>query len=202
VKPELIVKSLGLQPYQTIWQAMQDFTAARTDTTPDELWLLEHEPVFTLGQAGKHEHVLDAHGIPLIQTDRGGQVTYHGPGQLMAYCLFDLNRAQLNSRQLVIALEQAIIHVLSRYGIIATGSRDAPGVYVGDAKIASLGLRISKGFSYHGLAINVHNDLAPFSYINPCGIVGQAVTSLKALGHDVSVAEIGQQLSEEIKKII
>jgi len=190
------VKRLGCQPYETIWRAMQTFTEQRTESTVDEFWLLEHEPVFTLGQAGKQEHILNPHNISVIQTDRGGQVTYHGPGQLVGYCLFDLKRLGLNTRELVVKIEQCIIDVLASFDIKAAGDREKPGVYVNGEKIASLGFRVKNNATYHGLSINVNNDLTPFSYINPCGIKDQKVTSLKALGKNVSLEEVGERLVE------
>ncbi len=198
---QINVKQLGLQPYSPILAAMQEFTTMRDVTTSDELWLLEHEAVFTLGQAGKSEHILNAHDIPVIKTDRGGQVTYHGPGQLMAYCLFDIKRLSLNSRQLVCLLEKSIVDLLADFNIEAYGDRNAPGVYVEGAKIASLGLRIRKGYSYHGLCFNVNVDLTPFSFINPCGVKDQAITSLKKLRYDISIPEIGKRLTEKIQQL-
>ena len=200
-KPTLNIKQLGCQPYLPILTAMQQFTAARIPDTTDELWLLEHQPVFTLGQAGKREHVLDAHNIPVIKTDRGGQVTYHAPGQLIAYCLFDIKRLQLNSRQFVCALERVIIHLLSDFNIEAYGDRNAPGVYVNGEKIASLGLRLRRGYSYHGLCFNVDLDLTPFNYINPCGIKDQPVTSLRRLGCTAAINEIRDYLTQQIKQL-
>ena len=160
---------------------MQDFTANRNDSTPDELWFTEHEPVFTQGQAGRNEHVLAAGDTPVVQTDRGGQVTYHGPGQVVGYLLFDLRRMGLSVRGLVSGIEDAVISVLAGYGIDAVARRDAPGVYVGGAKIAALGLRVRRHCSYHGLSFNVDMDLEPFRRINPCGISGLEVTQLKDL---------------------
>jgi lipoyl(octanoyl) transferase len=178
----VLTQALGLTPYSTTWQAMKNFVNARTADTEDEIWFCEHEPVFTLGQAGKPEHILNAHNIPIVNSDRGGQVTYHGPGFLMVYCLFDINRLSLNTREFVCALETIVIDVLKDFNIQAYANRDAPGVYVDGAKVASVGLRLRKGYSYHGLCINVEGDLTPFSYINPCGIVGQSMTSLQQLG--------------------
>lgn len=173
---------------------MQHFVNTRTTNTADHVWFCEHEPVFTLGQAGKEEHILNAHDIPIVKSDRGGQVTYHGPGYLMVYCLFDLNRLGLNTRELVCQLENMVIDLLAKYQITAYADRDAPGVYVDGAKIASLGLRIRKGFSYHGLCINVNGDLTPFSYINPCGIEGQQMTSLANLGVKLSTDDVAQDI--------
>lgn len=183
------------QPYLPLWQRMQQFVANRTSDTEDQIWFCEHDPVFTLGQAGKEKHILNAHSIPVVKSDRGGQVTYHGPGYLMVYCLFDLKRLGFNTRELVCKLENIIIELLASYKITAYADRDAPGVYVEGAKIASLGLRISKGYTYHGLCINVDGDLTPFSYINPCGIEGQTMTSLSNLGINTSVNDVAQKLT-------
>lgn len=179
---------------------MQDFTAARQPDTPDEFWLLQHPPVFTQGLNGKAEHLLDPAGIPVIEIDRGGQITYHGPGQLILYILLDLSRRKLGVRQLVSAMEQAVIQLLQEYGIDAVARKDAPGVYVDGAKVASLGLRIRRGRSYHGLALNVDMDLAPFSAINPCGLRGQKVTQLRDLGVHDSLNEIGDKLLQHLLK--
>lgn len=175
----LLVRSLGLADYTSTWQAMRDFTETRQADTPDELWLLEHPPVFTLGQAGKPEHVLDAGDIPLVKTDRGGQVTYHGPGQLTGYCLFDLKRLGFGPRGFVELIEDVLVDVLVEMDIPAMADRQAHGVYVGGRKIASLGLRLRKGCSYHGFSLNVAMDLAPFSRINPCGHAGLQMAQLK-----------------------
>jgi len=182
---------------------MQAFTAARNESTPDELWLLEHPPVYTQGQAGKPEHVLNPGAIPIVQIDRGGQVTYHGPGQLVAYLLLDLKRRKLGVRDLVRRMEQSVIDLLADYGIESYGKVDAPGVYVQregvEAKIAALGLRIRNGYSYHGLSFNVNMDLEPFSRINPCGYAGLAVTQLADFGHiDETPASIAAKLSIKI----
>jgi lipoyl(octanoyl) transferase len=189
------------QPYTPTWHKMKNLVGEREPMADNELWLLEHEPVFTLGQAGKKEHILNARNIPIVESDRGGQVTYHGPGQLMAYCLFDMQQLSVNTRELVAGLEQAVINLLAQFQINACGDRDAPGVYVDSAKIASIGLRIRKGFTYHGLCLNVDGDLAPFSYINPCGVAGQKMTSLAELGVMISVAEAGEKLTAEIEKV-
>ncbi|WP_439647871.1 lipoyl(octanoyl) transferase LipB [Coxiella-like endosymbiont] len=165
--------------YQPVWQAMRTFTSQREPTTLDEIWMLEHLPVFTQGLAGKSEHILNTHEIPLIQCDRGGQVTYHGPGQLMVYLLLDLNRLNLKTRSFVRAIENSIIDYLKQLGINAQGKEEAPGVYVGEAKIGSIGLRMRKGWSYHGLAFNVAMDLTPFTYINPCGFKGLMMTQIR-----------------------
>jgi lipoyl(octanoyl) transferase len=177
-----VVKFLGLVPYEPTWRAMQRFTDERTATTADEIWMVEHPPVYTLGMNGSREHVLAPGDIPVIDIDRGGQVTYHGPGQLVVYPLIDIRRHALGVRQLVVALENAIIAYVSELGVEAVGSRDAPGVYVGGAKLASIGLRIRRGASYHGLALNVSLDLEPFERINVCGYRGLAVTRLADIG--------------------
>ncbi len=177
----LLVRPLGLQPYGDIWQAMRYFTDRRTPQTPDELWLVEHPPVFTQGLNGDPAHLLAPGSIPVVQTDRGGQVTYHGPGQLILYPLLDLKRNGLTVRALVHGLEQSVINLLKGYGIEAVARPDAPGVYVAGAKIASLGLKVRRGCSYHGIALNVDMDLSPFERINPCGLQSQPMTQLKAL---------------------
>ncbi len=171
---------MGRQPYEPVWQAMKEFTDQRDDSTPDELWFVEHDPVFTQGQVGKPEHVLMPGDIPVIQVDRGGQVTYHGPGQLVVYLLLDIRRAGSGPRKVVSAIENAIIRLLASYGLDQAYARpDAPGVYIDDAKIAALGLRFRKMCSYHGLSMNLDMDLEPFDRINPCGYAGMAVTQLK-----------------------
>lgn len=175
----ILVRHLGLQPYEPVSQAMHDFTDSRDDTTPDEIWLVEHLPVFTQGQAGKAEHLLMTGDIPVIQSDRGGQVTYHGPGQQVMYVLLNLKRRKLGVRELVTLLEQTVVNTLAEYGIDAHPRADAPGVYVGEMKICSLGLRIRKGCSFHGLALNINMDLAPFLRINPCGYAGMEMTQMR-----------------------
>ncbi len=191
----VVVRQLGLQDYRPVWQSMTDFTNQRTPETPDELWLVEHPPVFTQGQAGKPEHLLLPGDIPVIQTDRGGQVTYHGPGQLVAYPLLDLRRLKLGVRDLVSAIEQTIVATLAVYGIEAYPKPDAPGVYVAGDKIASLGLRVRRGCSFHGLALNVDMDLEPFQRINPCGYEGLAMTQMRDLLPEPPVlAEVQDQL--------
>ncbi len=177
----LRVCQLGLRDYQSVWQAMRKFTDTRTDLSADELWLVEHPPVFTQGQAGKPEHVLAPGDIPLVPTDRGGQVTYHGPGQLVAYPLLDLRRQKLGVRELVSHLENSVIVLLAGYGIASEAKPDAPGVYVNGRKIASLGLRVRRGCSFHGVAINVNMDLEPFLRINPCGYNGLQMTQMADL---------------------
>lgn len=176
----LHIRRLGEVDYAATLEAMQAFTAARGATTPDELWLLQHPPVYTLGVAGRREHLLATGDIPVLQVDRGGQVTYHGPGQWVLYLLLDLRRRRLGVRALVELMERAVVDCLATWGIAARPDRDAPGVYVGAAKIASLGLRVRRGCSYHGLALNLDPDLEPFARINPCGYPGMAVTSMAA----------------------
>ena len=176
---KILVRHLGLQPYEPVSQAMHDFTDSRDDTTPDEIWLVEHLPVFTQGQAGKAEHLLMTGDIPVIQSDRGGQVTYHGPGQQVMYVLLNLKRRKLGVRELVTLLEQTVVNTLAEYGIDAHPRADAPGVYVGEMKICSLGLRIRKGCSFHGLALNINMDLTPFQCINPCGYAGMEMTQMR-----------------------
>lgn len=176
----IVVRRLGLCEYELVWRAMQDFTDQRDETTLDELWLVQHPPVFTQGQAGKAEHVLNPGDIPVIQVDRGGQVTYHGPGQIVAYPLVDLRRNGMGVREFVKRIEESIIRVLDRYGVVGQRRDGAPGVYVNDEKIASVGLRVRRGRSFHGLAFNIDMDLEPFQRINPCGYQGLRVTQLKA----------------------
>ncbi len=190
MRTDVVVRHLGRHDYLPVWQAMQRFTDARTETTRDELWLVEHPSVFTVGLNGKPEHLLIPGNIPVVKVDRGGQVTYHGPGQIVLYFLLDLRRRSLGVRTLVTLMEQAVIDLLTGYGIDAESRRDAPGVYVNGAKIAALGLRVRRGCSYHGLALNVEMDLEPFARINPCGYPGLAVTQMRALGVSDSQAEI------------
>jgi lipoyl(octanoyl) transferase len=179
--PRLTVRRLGLAEYAPVWRAMQDFTDQRDDATTDELWLVQHPPVFTQGQAGRAEHLLAPGDIPVIQVDRGGQVTYHGPGQIVAYPLIDLRRLGLGVKHFVNRIEEAIIRVLARYGVTGERVAGAPGIYVAGAKIASLGLRVRRGCSFHGLAFNIDMDLEPFRRINPCGYAGLEVIQLSAL---------------------
>ncbi|WP_020371051.1 lipoyl(octanoyl) transferase LipB, partial [Yersinia pestis] len=178
---KIILRQLGLQPYAPVSQAMHNFTEFRTDTTPDEIWLVEHQHVFTQGQAGKAEHVLMPGDIPVIQSDRGGQVTYHGPGQQVMYVMVDLKRAKIGVRQLVTAIENTVIETLAHFNIDSHARPDAPGVYVEQQKICSLGLRIRRGCSFHGLALNIAMDLEPFQRINPCGYAGMQMTQVSAL---------------------
>lgn len=178
----LTVRRLGRRDYEPLWQSMQQHTDERDPDTPDEIWFTEHPPVFTLGLAGSREHLLAPGDIPVVHIDRGGQVTYHGPGQLMIYPLIDIRRAGIGVRRLVCALETAVIRMVAPFGIEAAGRRDAPGVYVAGRKLASIGLRIRRGASYHGMALNVDMDLEPFSRINPCGYQGLEMTDLARLG--------------------
>ncbi len=198
----LIIRNLGQRDYVPVWREMQAFTAARTQNTPDELWIVEHPPVFTLGLNGKAEHLLNPGEIPVIKVDRGGQVTYHGPGQLVVYTLLDIQRRQLGVKELVRYIEQAIIALLADYGIQAEGRVDAPGVYVAGAKIAALGLRLKKGRTYHGLALNISMDLGPFSHINPCGHVGMTVTQTRDLGIRANLPELRDRLLEHLRTIL
>jgi lipoyl(octanoyl) transferase len=199
-------KRLGRTDYTRTWRAMQAFTDARTPDTEDEIWLTEHAPVYTLGLAGRPEHMLRANAIPVLKVDRGGQVTYHGPGQLVVYLLIDLKRLRLGVRALVEALESAVIKLLDSYGIDAYGRRDAPGVYVKrdgrEAKVAALGLKVRNGCTYHGLALNLDMDLAPFDDIDPCGYRGLAVTQLRDLDVQASRAEIEDRLVGHLTQAI
>ena len=188
--PTLLHRWLGRRPYDEVYAAQQAFTAARDEATADELWSLEHDPVFTQGQAGRAEHVLAPGSIPIVQSDRGGQVTYHGPGQLVVYLLVDCRRRSLGVRALVSLIEDALVATLGDWGIEAAARADAPGVYVAGAKIASLGLRIRRGRSYHGLSLNVDCDLEPFARINPCGMQGLAVTRLADLGAPTDMVRV------------
>lgn len=220
MKAKAQIKYLGQQDYHACWLAMKDFTEQRNSDTPDQLWIVEHPQVFTLGQAGKPEHILNAKNIPIAQSDRGGQVTYHGPGQIIIYTLIDIKRLGIGARALVSAIENSIIESLANISIDAFAKKDAPGVYVDtqanttgqeindklsspDAKIAALGLRIRKGCSYHGLSINFDMNLEPFSYINPCGYEGQSVTQVKtfqpSLDKQVFEANIIQKLCEHLQ---
>lgn len=206
-QPQLLVRHLGRRPYQPVWDAMKAFTDSRTSETPDEFWVVEHDPVYTQGQAGKAEHLLAPGDIPVVQSDRGGQVTYHGPGQLVLYVLVDVRRSKLSVRELVTCLETAIINTLARSNIQAYAKADAPGVYVKndlgiEAKLASLGLRIRKGCSFHGLALNINMDMTPFLRINPCGYAGMAMTQTSALGGPQSVAEAQSILVMELASLI
>jgi len=196
-----IVRKMGLCDYQSTWLAMKDFTHNRTEQTCDEIWLLQHSAIFTQGIAGKPEHLLmHNHGINLIKTDRGGQITYHGPGQIIAYLLLDIRRLKLGVRGLVRCMENAVIDLLRDYHVKATGRIEAPGVYVDHAKIASLGLKIKKNFCYHGIALNVNMDLTPFSYINPCGYQGLRVTQIKDLGITDSIEILSDRLAQKLQE--
>ncbi|MBO0216075.1 lipoyl(octanoyl) transferase LipB [Vibrio sp. Vb2880] len=195
---QLVVRRLGRQDYHPVWQAMHDFTDQRDDTTRDEVWLVEHNPVFTQGQAGKAEHLLNTGDIPVVQSDRGGQVTYHGPGQIVAYFLINLRRKKLGVRELVTDIENLVINTLNAYNIDAAARPDAPGVYVEGKKICSLGLRIRKGCSFHGLALNVNMDLSPFLRINPCGYQGMKMVQVSDLGGPARIEDVEQQLIKEL----
>nr|VFK43659.1 MAG: lipoyl(octanoyl) transferase [Candidatus Kentron sp. SD]VFK47813.1 MAG: lipoyl(octanoyl) transferase [Candidatus Kentron sp. SD] len=190
----ITLRHLGLVDYETTWRAMRSFTHGRDSNTPDELWLLEHPPVFTLGQAGRLEHLKSPRDIPVVRTDRGGQVTYHGPGQLVLYVLLDLNRWRLGVRRLVEILENSVIALVSEAGIRANGKKGAPGVYVEGRKLAALGLRVRRGCCYHGLSLNVNMDLAPFGWIDPCGYPGLGVTQLRDLGVPWDMEKVGSLL--------
>jgi lipoyl(octanoyl) transferase len=196
--PSLHIKALGMVDYESTWRAMQSFTNERTADTLDEIWLVQHPPTYTQGQAGKPEHLLNPTDIPVVKIDRGGQITYHGPGQIVAYLLLDLRRWKINVRELVRLMEQAVIDLLAEYGVAAEGREDAPGVYVGDAKIAALGLKIKKSCSYHGLSFNVDMDLSPFDNINPCGYKGLRVTQAIEVGISVPWEELQAQLTQNL----
>ncbi len=204
----LLIRHLGRRDFVSVWREMEAFTDARDETTLDEVWLVQHDPVFTLGQAGKPEHVLDARDIPLVQTNRGGQVTYHGPGQIVAYPLIDLRRIGIGVREFVCRIEQAIIDTLAHWNIEALRRENAPGVYVAGAKVGALGLRVRRGCTFHGLALNVAMDLEPFRRINPCGYQGLQVTQVSDLGgpssiedvEAVLVIELAQQLGLELRE--
>ena len=194
LSPTITIRSLGLQDYEPLWRAMQRFTDTRTPETADEIWFTEHPPVFTLGLNASREHLIATGDIPVVQIDRGGQVTYHGPGMLMIYPLIDLKRLGLGVRDLVTALEQSVVNLAAGYGIDARARPDAPGVYVGDTKFASVGLRIRRGASYHGMALNVRVDLEPFMRINPCGYAGLEMTDLATLGGDGDLDVVREKL--------
>jgi lipoyl(octanoyl) transferase len=198
--PLLITRHLGLVEYLPTWKAMQEFTATRGPDTPDELWRLEHPPVYTLGLAGKPEHLLRATDIPVMKIDRGGQITYHGPGQIVVYLLLDLRRRNIGVKELVRRMEQAVIDLLAEYGTRAERRDKAPGVYVGNAKIAALGLRIKNGCCYHGLCLNVDMDLSPYAAINPCGYEGLAVTQTRNVGIQDGIETLGEELVEHLRK--
>jgi lipoyl(octanoyl) transferase len=195
-----LLRDLGRQPYEPVWRAMQAFTDARTESTPDELWLVEHDPVFTLGQAGKPEHVLMAGDIPVIHVDRGGQVTYHGPGQLVLYPLLDLKRLKVGVREYVDRIEQAVIDTLGDWNIGAARRDGAPGVYVNGAKVMALGIRVRRGCTFHGLAFNIAMDLSPYQRINPCGYEGLQVTSVLDLGGPSGLDAVKPGLIEHVAR--
>ena len=199
INDHLIVRDLGLSDYEPTLEKMINFSLQRDENTADEIWLLEHPPVYTLGKNGKAHHVLNAGEIPIVQIDRGGQVTYHGPGQLVAYLLIDVRRKNVGVRHIVTTMENAIIQVLADLGVNSNARADAPGVYVNDAKIAALGLRIKNGKSYHGLSFNIEMDLTPFQGINPCGYEGLRITQLSELLTDYSMTDVKKRLIEKLK---
>lgn len=199
---QLVVRYLGRQDYEPIWQAMHDFTDNRSEETRDEVWLVEHNPVFTQGQAGKEEHLLNTGDIPVVQSDRGGQVTYHGPGQLVAYFLINLRRKKLGVRDLVTHIENLVINTLKNFNIESAARPDAPGVYVDGKKICSLGLRIRKGCSFHGLALNVNMDLTPFLRINPCGYAGMEMVQVSQLGGPADLEQVEKTLVDELVTLL
>lgn len=195
----LHIHLLGLQDYETTWQSMKGFCNGRIDTTVDEVWFVEHHPVYTQGISSKPEHILNTNNIPIVQSDRGGQITYHGPGQLVMYVLLDIKRLGIGVRALVDALELSTINVLKQYGLIANAKKEAPGVYINEKKIASLGLRVRKGKSYHGLSLNIDMDLSPFSDINPCGYAGLEVTQLTDFNVRCRPLDLAPPLIDELK---
>lgn len=205
VNKELKVRQLGLSDYESVWQQMQDFTQSRDENTTDEIWVVEHPPVFTLGRNGKPEHILQKSNIPIVKVDRGGQVTYHGPGQLVIYLLLDLHRRKLGIRKLVSLIEDCIVELLAQYDLKANSDPKAPGVYVDGKKIAALGLRVSKGRTTHGLSLNVDMDLAPFSYINPCGYKGLEVIQTSNMGISDDMNTLADKLQlmllDQIQKV-
>ncbi|NUU65023.1 lipoyl(octanoyl) transferase LipB [Enterobacteriaceae bacterium BIT-l23] len=198
----MLIRQLGLQPWEPVSQAMHEFTDTRDEQNPDEIWLVEHPPVFTQGQAGKAEHILAPGDIPVVQSDRGGQVTYHGPGQQVVYVLLNLRRRKLGVRELVTVLEQTVVITLAELGIEAYARPDAPGVYVEQRKICSLGLRIRKGCSFHGLALNVAMDLSPFQRINPCGYAGMEMTQVSQWVPDATPLQLAPRLVENMMKLL
>ncbi|HET9579078.1 MAG TPA: lipoyl(octanoyl) transferase LipB [Usitatibacter sp.] len=197
-----MARRLGLVAYEPTWRAMQAFTSRRDESTADQLWLVEHPPVFTLGLAGRREHLLAPGDIPVVPTDRGGQVTYHGPGQAVVYLLLDLRRRRLGVRDLVSRIEQGAIDLLARHGVEGVRRAGMPGVYVGEAKIAAIGLRVARGCSYHGVALNVDMDLEPFTRIDPCGYPGLAATQLADLGVRDSIGAVQQGLAETLARTL
>lgn len=196
ISQKIVVRQLGRSDYENIWHAMQNFTDNRDESVVDELWVVEHNPVFTQGQAGKEEHLLNPGDIPVIKVDRGGQVTYHGPGQLVIYLLLNLRRRKIGVRELVTQIEQSIVELLSEYHINAYAKKDAPGVYVDEKKVASLGLRVRKGCSFHGLALNIDMDMEPFLRINPCGYAGLEMVQSSQIGGPKTVQEAGDKLAK------
>ncbi|UGA56452.1 lipoyl(octanoyl) transferase LipB [Vibrio sp. VB16] len=202
MEDNLIVRNLGLNDYEPIWKAMHEFTDNRNDETVDEVWLVEHNPVFTQGQAGKEEHLLNTGDIPVVQSDRGGQVTYHGPGQLVAYFLINLRRKNIGVRELVTNIENLVINTLAKFDIESSARPDAPGVYSDGKKVCSLGLRIRKGCSFHGLALNIDMDLSPFLRINPCGYQGMEMVQISELGGPSNVELVGATLVEELLSLL
>lgn len=199
---QLVIRDLGSQDYTQVWHAMQRFTDQRDENTPDELWMLEHPAVFTQGQAGKAEHLLLPGDIPVVKVDRGGQVTYHGPGQLVVYVLLDIKRRKLGVRELVSMLEQALVELLAQFGATANARPDAPGVYIDGKKIASLGLRVRKGCTFHGLALNVDMDLSPFNRINPCGYAGMQMIQSKDYGGPLTVSQAKTGISNIFQRLL
>ena len=202
---QLKIKQLGFAEYEEVWKSMQDFTQSRDKDTVDEMWVVEHPPVFTLGRSGKTEHILQDSDIPVVKVDRGGQVTYHGPGQIVIYLLLDLHRRNIGIRKLVTIIEECIVNLLAQHNINANSDPKAPGVYVDGKKVAALGLRVSKGRTTHGLSLNVDMDLTPFSYINPCGYEGLEVTQTQVLGLKYDMPTLSNQLQtmleQDIQKI-
>jgi lipoyl(octanoyl) transferase len=199
---DLVTRELGLREFRAVWQEMQSFTEERADSTADEIWFVEHEPVFTLGLNADPTHLLAPADIPVVATDRGGQVTYHGPGQQVVYAMLNLKRAGLSIRSLVIALERAVIETVARYGVEAHPRRDAPGVYVGEKKLGAIGLRVRRGCSYHGIAINVSMDLEPFRRINPCGMAGLEVTQLADLCEKQHLSRFRVDLEASLRELL
>jgi len=195
---KIIIRQLGLQPYEPTWRKMQHLTDNRDKCTTDEIWLLEHEPIFTQGQAGKAEHLLNTGDIPVVQVDRGGQVTYHGPGQLVVYLMIDLRRNKIGVRDIVTLMENTIISVLATFSVTAYAKSDAPGVYVGNTKIASLGLRVRRGSSFHGLALNLDLDTEPFLRINPCGYAGMQMSNLSDYVDNIDKQQVAQLMADHI----
>ncbi|MDV7104783.1 lipoyl(octanoyl) transferase LipB [Vibrio sp. TH_r3] len=202
MEDQLVVRDLGLQDYEPVWKAMHAFTDRRDTDTVDEIWLVEHNPVFTQGQAGKAEHLLNTGNIPVVKSDRGGQVTYHGPGQLVAYFLINLRRKKIGVRELVTHIENLVINTLSNFNIESSARSDAPGVYTDGKKICSLGLRIRKGCSFHGLALNINMDLSPFLRINPCGYQGMEMVQVSELGGPSSINTVSNSLLKELTLLL